>query len=142
MPKWVLLFLLSILTLGKSEKCDCDPITISTYEDIKAYDFIALISVEDIFRIDATEKASKWNYGLKVEIKQLFKGQDSDVIYINGGHSELTEWSTSCDWEINPGSNFIIFGNLYKNIPYSGQCNPVMQNSETDIQKLQQLLKN
>ncbi len=138
----ILLFLLSMLILGEPEKCDCDPIDINKYEDVKGHDFIALIKVKEIFKIDSTQNASKWNYGLKVEIEQLFKGQTSGVIYINGGHSDITEWSTSCDWEINPGSNFIIFGNVHEEIPYSGLCSPVMQNSKADIHKLEQLLKN
>ena len=139
-----MIFLLSlILSFTNTEPlgmCDCDSKIVESYEDLKDFDFIAHIEVKKIYQIDSTEEASKWNYGLQVVVQKQFRGKKSSTIYINGGHSEITQWSTSCDWEINPGSNFIIFGNSHDGIPYSGLCNPVMQNSKNDIRKLEKLL--
>ncbi|AZQ65614.1 hypothetical protein EI427_25605 (plasmid) [Flammeovirga pectinis] len=107
--KNIFLLLFSIISVN-AYSCSCDHIDYQSKEDLKQYDFIALVSVDSTYLSDDSKLDFAY-YNVNFTIKELFKGDISiNTLDVLGGNVLLSDdFITSCDMYIKKGEKWLLF---------------------------------
>ncbi|GAB3166398.1 hypothetical protein [Telluribacter humicola] len=116
----ILLIFLSSYSLA----CDCDDQGELSQQDIEQNDYIALVRIKEIIPAKAEDLRTTnktYYYAIVVEELTHYKGDRVSEIVVAGGNKKFGTW-TSCDFGMNEGQEWVIFGNYYKRKPFVGLC--------------------
>ncbi|MGR3811346.1 toxin-antitoxin system YwqK family antitoxin [Jiulongibacter sp. NS-SX5] len=125
-------------------------------EDIENYKFIALVKIDSIYFLKEDTLNSRPTHHIDISILDLYRGVSVNTIQVSGSNHNLNTWRwTSCDMDINPGEEWVLFAYLlpdstlqtglctfsqkYKNI--DGQRDWLFERGFKRIQKVKQLLQ-
>ncbi len=117
MKQLVILITINLLLPLNASACICSgPYEFKTIEDLEDYQFIAFVTIDSIYKSDIS-KAYEHDifYQADFTILELFKGDSTDSILVNGGNANLGVTVTSCDIGIDKNEKWVIFAYSDKN---------------------------
>jgi hypothetical protein len=93
-----------LLSAANAIACDCKLIKIKSKEDLKKFDFVALVKVEEI--APKNDKLLPLNGNVKIHIDELFKGNSITTI-------NVSDFAFTCLQQMpEKGEQLLIFGNM------------------------------
>jgi antitoxin component YwqK of YwqJK toxin-antitoxin module len=105
LPYTLFLLLITKLSFG----CSCAPMAdFKSKDDLKEYDFIALMTVKELAPIDTSSKFMRLrkNGDIKINLTELFKGNSVDQVYDSSFRND-------CAFDLQVGEQWIFFGTTY-----------------------------
>jgi antitoxin component YwqK of YwqJK toxin-antitoxin module len=119
-----LLFTITLLFVNaKLFACTCSIFgDFKTKDDLKSYDFIAMVKIGELPPMDSTQKFMKvrTNGNFKADVLELFKGKST------GSFSDPS-FKSDCALQLQQGEEWLFFGNIYKGKMQISECSYTVQ---------------
>jgi antitoxin component YwqK of YwqJK toxin-antitoxin module len=119
-----LLFTITLLFVNaKLFACTCSIFgDFKTKDDLKSYDFIAMVKIGELPPMDSTQKFMKvrTNGDFKADVLELFKGKST-------GSFNDPSFKSNCALQLQQGEEWLFFGNIYKGKMQISECSYTVQ---------------
>lgn len=123
-----LLYTLLLLLITKwAFACFCGPLPdFKSKEDLKGYDFIALVTIKELAPVDTASKFMRvhTNGDIKINVIESFKGDNINLLNDPSFYSD-------CAFDLYPGEQWIFFGTAYNGKMTISRCNYSLRYRDT-----------